>query len=46
MIERMRQLVTDKNSTGSLLLATSRLYSGAEMQTKHQEKFSKRHREI
>jgi len=26
MIERLRQLVADKSSTGSLLLATSRLY--------------------
>lgn len=45
MIERLRQLVADKNSTGSVLLANSRLYQGENI-SKFQEKFMKRHQEV
>lgn len=45
-LERLRQLVADKTSTGSIMLAKSRLYQGAEQQTEFEAKFAKRHKEV
>lgn len=45
MIERLRGLVADKNSTGSVLMANSRLNQGGDIK-KFQQKFLKRSKEI
>jgi hypothetical protein len=45
MIDRLRMLVADKNSTGSVMLANSRLFQDVD-NNKFTEKFEKRSKEV